>query len=160
MFKYNAIYHRCFMLTLMCLLASCASLPPMEDPTVTLQSIEPVKGQGFSPKFKLNLLVTNPNDQDIELDGVSFKLAIKDQTLLSGVSNDLPVLGAYQETALSVEASVNFLEMIGLIRKFQSASDQNINYTLTTKIDPKGVLPAFTRTQEGQLKDMMEQMTQ
>lgn len=133
-------------------LVGCSTLTSFKDPEVTLESIEPVSSKGMNPRFKVILRVTNPNDQDFEMDGVSFNLDVAGKDLLSGVANDIPTLKAYSETLVDVEASISLFELLKLVRYLGKNLDEELSYNLQTTIDPSGFI-AFDIENKGVLTD-------
>jgi len=89
------------------LLSGCTNIQQLRDLEVSLVKIEPVQPVGLSPRFNVHLLVTNPNAQDLNIEGISLQLNLADQKVLSGVSNQIPALTAYGETPIEIQASVN-----------------------------------------------------
>ena len=51
------------------LLSGCANIQQLQDLEVSLNKIEPNLSTGLSPRFNVQLLVTNPNAQDLEIEG-------------------------------------------------------------------------------------------
>ncbi|HEY5598379.1 MAG TPA: LEA type 2 family protein, partial [Kiloniellales bacterium] len=73
---------------LVLVLAACAPIDKAEPPEVSLADIKLLPGGLFEQKFQLELRVTNPNNFDLPLEGLSFKLALNDQPFAQGVSNE------------------------------------------------------------------------
>ncbi len=132
------------------LISSCANLQPYEDLQIKLIAIDSGKQQGMSPSFTLKLLVTNPNAVDFEIDGLSFKLDIADQQILSGVANNVPTLLAYSDTVVAVQASISFFNLLKFLAFVSTDTEQVLNYHLRTKIDPKGFM-VFNIEHQGKL---------
>jgi len=139
-------------LVLVLALTSCASIKPIKDPDVKLVSIEPTKTKGFSQHFKLHLMVTNPNAFDLDIEGVNFNLDVADQKVMAGVSSAVPVLKAYSETPVVLNASVGLFDLLKLIAFFGENPKEQLKYQLSTEIDPNGFVP-FTINREGILND-------
>ncbi len=136
--------------SLVLFLQSCASLVSLKDPEVSLIGIEPVKSSGMTPRFVLHLMITNPNDIDLDIDGVAFNFSIAEEELLSGVANNIPTLTAYGETAVDVQGSISLFKLFNLFRGLGKDADKALDYKLTTTIDPSG-FPAFDVEQVGNL---------
>lgn len=145
-------YIRILMFLCLGLLMGCTSLQSLTSPEVSLMAITPKSDGGLTPKFTLKLNVTNPNDQDLDIAGVSFALSIDDQKVLSGVTNQIPVLKAYSETPIEVEASISLFKLFALATSLTSKSNKDSTYKLTTIIDPRGFLK-FNITNEGLLNE-------
>jgi len=133
-------------------LTGCANLTQIKSPEISLVSIEPAKTKGFSQYFSLNLLVTNPNSFDLDIEGVTFKLGVADQNVFSGVSNAVPLLKAYSETEVTLSAGVNLFDLLKLISYFSEHYQEEIKYSLVTSIDPNGFIP-ITVSRTGVLTD-------
>lgn len=133
-------------------LTGCASITPIKAPEVSLVSIEPSKTKGFSQYFTLSLLVTNPNGFDLNIDGVTFNLEIADQKVMAGVSNSIPLLKAYSETPVKLNASIGLFDLLKLLAYFGQNPTQEMKYNLKTVIDPSGFIP-LTVNREGILSE-------
>jgi len=138
------------------LLSGCTNIQDLQDLEVSLIKIEPTLPTGLSPRFNVQLLVSNPNAQDLEIEGVSLHLDIADQKILSGVSSQIPKLTAYSETPIEIQTSVNLLYLFKLLTYLSQHSGEDIKYQLNTKIDPKGFV-AFSLNKEGLLNENLLQ---
>ena len=141
------------------LLSGCTNIQQLQDLQVSLIKIEPTQPAGLSPRFNVGLLIANPNAQDLAIDGVSMHLEIAEQKILSGVTNQIPKLMAYSETAVEIQTAVDLFSLLKLLTYISQQSDSEIKYQLTTKIDPKGFV-AFNLRKEGVLnKELLHGLT-
>lgn len=138
------------------LLSACTKIQHLQDLKVDLIAIEPGKMQSMSPRFTIHLLITNPNAEDLEIEGMNFQLDIAEHELLTGVATDIPVLKAYSETPVSVSGSINLLDFLKLISVIGTKTDSPIKYELNTSIDPKGFI-AFDLHHEGVIDELLSQ---
>ncbi|MFT6987847.1 MAG: LEA14-like dessication related protein [Psychromonas sp.] len=138
------------------LLSGCANIQGLQELDVSLNKISAAPSTGLSPRFNVQLLVSNPNGQDLDIEGVSLYLDIADQKILSGVSNQIPTLAAYSETAIEIQTSVNLFYLYKLLTYLTQHSGEDIKYQLKTKIDPKGFV-AFELNKEGLLNENLLQ---
>ena len=138
------------------LLNGCTSVQQLQDLEVSLIKIAPIQSTGLSPRFNVQLLVLNPNGQDLEIEGVSMHLDIAKQRILSGVSNQIPKLMAYSETPVEIQTGVNLFYIYKLLTYLSQHSDEDIRYQLKTKIAPKGFV-AFNLSKEGLLNENLLQ---
>ncbi|HEY8940740.1 MAG TPA: hypothetical protein VIM59_11140, partial [Cellvibrio sp.] len=89
----SLVWNKLFFITICLLLASCANLQPkLEQPTVKVAGLQLLPAQGFTQPIEVSLLIANPNDRDLSLRGISYTVGIENFDVLSGVSNELPVL--------------------------------------------------------------------
>jgi LEA14-like dessication related protein len=87
------------------LLAGCTSLPlGVLAPKVSVADIG-VKSLGlFEQRFDLSLRLTNPNDFDLNIEGLDFELEVNDRPFAKGLASDKTVLPAASSTIMQVEA--------------------------------------------------------
>lgn len=143
------------MLTLMgcVLLSSCSTLgPKLEQPTVKVAGLQLLPAQGLLQPLEVSLLVTNPNDRDLSLRGMSYSIGIENFDVLSGVSNELPTLGAYRETPVKVVVTANVLQLVRLIEHFgRNGVKENVDYHFSAKLDFSAWLPALRVNEKGSI---------
>ena len=133
-------------------LAGCANIQPLQELEVSLNKIEPTLTTGLSPRFNVQLLVTNPNARDLEIEGLTVRLDIGEQKILSGIANKIPKLRAYSETPVDIQTTVNLFDLYKLLTYLSERTGEDIKYQLKTKIDPKGFV-AFNLNKEGVLNE-------
>ncbi|MGB5446918.1 MAG: LEA type 2 family protein [Psychromonas sp.] len=139
------------------LLGGCTTVQQLQELQVSLIKIEPTQSStGLSPRFNVQLLVTNPNDQDLEIQGMTLQLDIANQKILTGVSNQIPQLSAYSETLVDIQTTVNLIDLFKLLTHLSQHSGDDIKYRLNARIDPKYFIP-FNLSKEGVLNEYMQQ---
>lgn len=150
---------RICLLAFLSLLAGCTNLQHLQNLDVTLTNISPATAIGLSPRFNIQLLISNPNAQDLEIQGVSFNLNIADQKVLTGVSNQIPTLLAYGETSVEIQSTIDLFSLYKLVAYLGRHMNEDIPYQLKSRIDPKGFI-AFNITKEGILnEDVLQTLT-
>lgn len=142
-----------FFIALCLLLASCTAIKPkLEQPTVKVAGLQLLPAQGLLQPIEVNLLVTNPNDRDLSLRGMSYTVGIENFDVLSGVSNELPTLTAYQETPIKVVVTANVLQLVRLIEHFgRNGMKENVDYNFSAKLDFSAWLPALRVNEKGSI---------
>jgi LEA14-like dessication related protein len=140
-----------FFITCSLVLASCSSLQPkLEQPTVKVAGLQLLPAQGLSQPIEVSLLISNPNDRDLTLRGMSYTVGIENFDVLSGVSDQLPTLTAYQETPVKVVVTANVLQLVRLIEHFgRNGVKENVNYNFSAKLDFSAWLPALRINEKG-----------
>lgn len=131
--------------------SGCASLTgDMEKPTVKVTGLRLLPSQGFDQRIGVDLLIANPNARDLSLRGIAYTIGIEDFSVLSGVSDQVPVLTAYQETPVSLVVSANVLQFVRLIEHFSRAGvKESVNYNFEAKLDFNAFLPAMRVKETG-----------
>ena len=127
---------------LLFLLSACASLQPQIDPPkVSLDSFKALPSEGGAPRFEIKLRIANPNKQDFDIAGISYSVEIQGRELISGVTNDVPLLKAYSEEVVTMEAGLQLLQMMRLLAGLGMQPTDNLEYRFLGKIDFKGFVP-------------------
>lgn len=134
-------------------LAGCAALQPrLDQPKVKVTSLKVLPAQGFALPIEVGLLISNPNDRDLSLRGISYTIGIESFDVLSGVSNELPVLPAYKETPVNVVVTANAIQLVKLLEHFNRKGMQNeVAYNFKAKLDFSAWLPALRVEEKGSI---------
>jgi len=134
-------------------LAGCSSLQPkLEQPTVKVAGLQLLPAQGLTQPIEVNLLIANPNDRDLTLRGISYTVGIENFDVLSGVSDQLPTLIAYQETPVKVVISANVLQLVRLLEHFsRNGVKDTVNYNFAAKLDFSAWLPTLRVNEKGSI---------
>lgn len=146
---------RCYFLLILlavCWLTGCAALRPgLEQPVVKVTSLTLLPGQGLQQRIGVGLSISNPNDRDLSLKGISYTIGIENFPVLSGVTSQVPVLKAYEETPVSLEVSANLLELVRLAEYFgrRGTLAEGIQYHIDAKLDFSAWLPAMRVRETG-----------
>jgi len=132
------------------LLSGCSNLQDLHNIEVELVNIQPIKSVGSSPRFNLQLLIANPNPQNIGIESVSFKLEIAGQNILSGMSDNIPTLMAYSQTNIQVQAKLNLFSLYALLTHLSQLPNEKPKYKLHAELRPKGFF-TFSINKQGYL---------
>jgi hypothetical protein len=131
-------------------LVGCASLTtPMDPPNVSMESFTSLPSEGGGPRFLIKLRVQNPNEQTLDIAGVSYSIALMGQEVVTGVSNDVPVIEGYSEGVVALEANLKLLQLLRLLANLGQAETDELTYRFTAKIDFKGLIPTQRVEEEG-----------
>jgi len=136
------------------LLASgCAGLQFRDDnPVVNITSFKPVPAAGANPQFEISLHIINPNRTPLELKGIAYTIALEGYNVMTGVSNQLPMIGAYSEGYVTLTASVDLISSIGFITDLiRNQGRERISYSFSAKLDSGAFYPLIRITQEGEV---------
>lgn len=133
------------------ILSGCTGIgTKMEDPQVKVAGIRLLPAEGFSQPIEIKLFIANPNDRDLSLRGISYAVGIENFEVLTGVSNNLPVLKAYTETPVTVVVTANVVQVVNLLSHLSRHGIGNdVNYDFTAKLDFSAFLPAMRIKESG-----------
>jgi LEA14-like dessication related protein len=88
-------------------LSACALFPNRDPLNINVVGIDPLPGQDLEIRFAVKLRLQNPNDTDIQYDGVALNLDVNGHLLASGVSAQKGMIGRFSEGVLTVPVTVS-----------------------------------------------------
>ena len=125
-------------LLLLVLLSACGSLPNREPLQIDVAGIESLPGEGMELRLAVKIRVQNPNNVDIQYDGVALTLDLNDRQLGSGVSSKVGVVPRYGESVFTVPVTISAFDMInqllGAIER-RDDPDRRVNYRVRGKLE-------------------------
>ncbi len=139
-----------FVITLF-VLSGCATMNlDYEEPSVELVSFKVLPANGFEQNFEIGLKLTNPNNFELPLNGISYQLNVAGESLAHGVAADIPTAAAFGESRFVVPVSTSLFGGIKVIKALVSNKGQDISYQLKAKLDIAiPFVPTLTVVQEG-----------
>ena len=57
----------------------------------------------------------NPNEQPLDIVGISYSIELMDKELISGVTNDVPRIEGYAEGVVTLDANLQLFELLRLL---------------------------------------------
>lgn len=102
-------------------------------------------------RFDIVLRVVNPNDFDINLEGVAWSLDVEGRRILTAVSNQLPVIAAYSESEVALSATPGIFNAVRVLLDLTRGGNQDLNYLLNLRLDAGGLLPDINIRDEGRI---------
>ena len=121
------------------LVASCASLQPdYEMPSFMITDFHALPSEGIAPKFEIGLHIINPNRKALEIIGISYTVNLEGHKILTGVTNNVPVVGAYEENDVKMVATTSLFNSISLLTDLMREQRSSFNYVLDVKMDIVG----------------------
>jgi LEA14-like dessication related protein len=132
--------------------AGCASVTQdIDPPKISVESVEGVPAEGGAPRFRIRLRVINPNTQALDIAGISYGIQIMDQEVVSGVTNDVPVIEGYSEGLVTLDAGLQLFQVMKLLTTLGKSRGEPLAYKFVAKIDFKGLVPTQYVEETGQL---------
>lgn len=131
-------------------LVGCAQFyPNFETPTVSVTSFRVLPGQGALPMFEIGLHVINPNRTELKLEGISYHVDLEGYRVLSGVSNQLPVIEAYGEGDVVLQVQPDLFSTLSLFTDLMNQPREQFKFDLTAYLDVGGFMPKIKVQKEG-----------
>ena len=124
------------------MLSACATLTSdVDPPKVTMESFRSIASESGTPRFEIKLRVTNPNKQPLDVAGIGYSVEIQGKELVSGVTNDVPLVEAYSEEVVTLEASLQLFQLLRLVTSLATVESAALAYRFSAKIDFRGFTP-------------------
>jgi len=112
---------------LLCLCCA-APAPRIETPSLRVVDLRPLPGGALEQRLAVDLLIANPNDFDLVLDGMRMALMLSRQPLGRGLSNERITLPRLAESRVTVELSVTLFDVV--LQLLQLSESESLNYEL------------------------------
>jgi LEA14-like dessication related protein len=134
-------------------MSACSTLyQQLDPPKISVESFRTLpSGQG-TPRFEIKLRVVNPNVVPLDIAGVSYSVEIMDRELITGVANDVPVIEAYGDEVVTLEAGLQLFELLRLLASLGTAPGDAVPYRLSAKMDFRGMVPTQRIEDSGEIR--------
>ncbi|HMN45546.1 MAG TPA: LEA type 2 family protein [Povalibacter sp.] len=93
--------------------ACSAMAPKLETPRLTIINASMTSGDVFSQNFLVHLNVQNPNDRDLPIKGIEYKLFLQGDSFAEGTSSRAFTVPANGETEFDMTVRTNFVSSVG-----------------------------------------------
>lgn len=110
----SKVFVRSLMVVAAMIVAGCSSFAPkLEAPRVTIVTVAMTSGDIFSQNFLVHLNVQNPNDRELPIKGIDYKLFLQGDSFAEGMSNAPFVVPALGEKEFDLTVRTNFVSSLG-----------------------------------------------
>jgi LEA14-like dessication related protein len=116
-----------------CLAACSAFGPRIEVPQLTLVRVAMTSADIFNQQFLVRVHVQNPNDRELPIRGIDYKLFLEGDSFAEGVSNKPFVVPALGETEFDMTVRTNFVSGVGRLMSRLNGRDQ-VHYLVEGKV--------------------------
>ena len=117
-------------------LGGCAALvPKLETPQLSLLGIQMLSTDMFAQKFRVRVKVENPNDLELPVRGLDYKIILMGDSFADGVSSDRFVVPARGEAEFDMVVTTNFVSSLGrLISRVGGGKLENLDYEIAGQV--------------------------
>ena len=131
----NKIIARCLLLvTLLITASSCSSLrPDLKAPRLALMAVAMTSADIFNQQFMVRLNVENPNDTELRITGIDYKLFLEGDSFAEGLSNKPFTVPASGDTDFDMIVRTNFVSSAGRLVSRLNGRDQ-VQYVFEGKL--------------------------
>ena len=138
--------------TLLTLVAGCASTLELEAPKLSLVSMKLQSADIFSQRLQLRLRVQNPNDRELPVKGISYRIEVDDSELAQGLSDAPFVVPALGEAEFDVQVTANLAGTLAQLLARRGSAD-TLDYRLVGKVSlSSGFLRSIPFDERGSVK--------
>ena len=131
-------------------LAGCSHFPTRpEPPGVSLNNLQLIEATLFEQRYLLHLRIQNPNNFELPIAGMRYRLMLNGREFATGVSRDIDTLPAYGERVVTVSVVSNLLRIYEQLRE-PNAGDA-FSYALEGSISLHGVPVSLPFSQRGEI---------
>lgn len=125
------------LLALAPVLVACAALAPrLESPRVSLADLQLEQFGVFEQRYRLSLRVQNPNDVELPIAGMEFRLYLNDEEFAHGLSDQRVTLPAFGEQLVEVQVTSGITGILGQIQRLGSGELKTFSYRLAGHVKP------------------------
>jgi hypothetical protein len=137
------------------LAAGCAEVVPRPaPPRVALDGVRVTRVAAGEARFRVKLIVSNPNPYDLAVSAIDARLAVEGETLLTGALAAPVVLGSGADTPVEIEARTGLASMAGVLDRL--TRQRTLRYEVTgAAIVQNGWRLPFSRTGELPVGDVL-----
>src|SRR5688572_14888244 len=115
-------------------LTACSALrPDLQVPRLTLVSVAMTSADIFNQQFLVRVHVENPNDRELPIKGIDYKLFLEGDSFAEGISSRPFVVPALGETEFDMTVRTNFVSGMARLLSRLNGRDQ-MQYTLEGKV--------------------------
>jgi LEA14-like dessication related protein len=117
-------------------LGGCAALAPdLKTPELSLLGIQMLSTDMFAQKFRVRVKVENPNDLELPVRGLDYKIILMGDIFADGVSSDRFVVPANGEAEFDMVVTTNFVSSLGrLISRVGGGKLEDLDYEIAGEV--------------------------
>jgi LEA14-like dessication related protein len=134
------------------LLTSCAALPRLEAPKLSVVSLRLQSADILSQRLLIRMRVLNPNSRELPIKGISYRVEVNGTELGQGLANEPFVVPALGEAEFDVQMTAN---LAGALARFllRGSSQDSLEYRLVGEVAlSSGFLRRIPFDEQGRVK--------
>jgi LEA14-like dessication related protein len=131
----NKIFVRCLLILAIAVgVNGCSAMrPDLEAPRLALVAVAMTSADIFNQQFLVRMNVQNPNDRDLPITGLDYKLFLEGDGFAEGMLNKPFVIPANGETDFDMTVRTNFVSGVGRLLSRLNGRSQ-VNYSIEGKL--------------------------
>ena len=140
------------LLAMLATVAGCSTLSQnLVAPELSLVGMQMLSTDMFAQRFKVRVLVKNPNDLEIPVRGIEYTIILMGDSFAEGETTDRFVLPAKGEAEFDMLVTTNFVSSFGrLLSRVGGGKLQDLHYEVAGKLQlDKGVMRTIPFNHQG-----------
>ena len=135
----------------MLLCSGCALTSNFAPPKFEIVSVAMISGDVFSQQFRIRLHVQNPNNLEMAVKKIEYKLYLQGDSFAEGTSEQPFVVPASGETEFDMAMSTNFVSsLVRVLGTLNDSPDNKMQYKFAGKVYlSKGVVKTIPFNEVG-----------
>ena len=145
---------RLVLMALVCvaLLGACSALPKFEAPKLSVVSLKMQGGDFFSQRLQVRMRVFNPNDRELPIKGIAYRLEVSDTEIGNGSTAAPFTVPAMGEAEFDMQITANLAGALGKLLSRKNSSDP-LDYRLVGDVKlSSGILRRIPFDERGSVK--------
>lgn len=114
-------------------LAGCASTFELKSPQLTVLSMKVQSADIFSQRLQMRMLVQNPNDRELPIKGITYRIDVNDAELGQGQTDSSFVVPAMGEAEFDLQFTANLATALAKLLS-RRGSSESIDYRLRGEV--------------------------
>lgn len=112
-------------------LGACAGLGDLQTPELDVLGVQMLSTDMFAQRFVVRMHVQNPNDVELPVKGIDYKLLLMGDQFAEGTTDEAFVLPALGEAEFDMTVTTNFVSSLGrLVSRMGGGKLENVEYEL------------------------------
>jgi LEA14-like dessication related protein len=124
----------CAALAVLCLaaLGGCSAIPKLEAPRLSVINMRVQSADLFSQRLLVRMRVLNPNDRELPIKGIDYRIEVNDAELAQGLTDTPFTVPALGEAEFDVQVTANLAG--ALARLLGRGSQDSLDYRLVGSV--------------------------
>src|SRR6478609_5539449 len=114
---------RLVLLTAVSLLSGCASALKWEAPKLSVASMKVQSADIFSQRLVVHMRVSNPNNRELPIKGITYRIEVNDAELAQGLTDTPFVVPAMGEADFDVQLTANLASALSQLLGHRGSAD-------------------------------------
>src|SRR4051812_46946417 len=114
-------------------LTGCVSALKWEAPKLSVASLKVQSADIFSQRLVVHMRVMNPNDRELPIKGITYRIEVNDAELAEGLSDTPFVVPAMGDAEFDVQVTANLATALSQFLSRRGSSD-SLEYRLTGSV--------------------------